>query len=286
MTATYGKNQMQTAQKVILLLILLSVTGFSQNDFAEVDSIEVYVIDSFIPPDNPTVFNLSFFTSQPSKSRVVFDEEFEFEVSKELSEEHRIQIDLTKVDFKSKNVSYVIFVEDSLGNTNRSDRYEFELQEEIQMEEESNFILLCLFGGTVFLLPHPVLVITEEENYFSLTKEMALFTFRGSYRYPSGYIAAEYSHIFGAPHKNFLRLGYKHFIETPGIQYVSPGINGFTNFKGFNGISPEFSIGWFKILNTFTVYTRYRFNFKPGESESNFHEISLGLYSSFFSFYF
>jgi len=276
---------MHTAQKVILLLLLLSVSGFAQNDFSE-DSIEVYVIDSFIPPDNPTVFNLSFFTSLPAKSKVVFDEEFEFEVSKELSEEHRIQIDLTKTKFKSKNVSYIIFVEDSLGKINRSDRYEFELQEEIQMEEESNFILLCLFGGTVFLLPHPVVVITEEENYFSLTKEIALFSFRGSYRYPAGYIAAEYSHIFGARHKNFLRLGYKHFIEISGIEYVSPGLNGFTNFTGFNGISPELSIGWLKIFNTFTVYTRYRFNFKPGESESNFHEISLGLYSSFFSFYF
>ena len=123
---------MQQAQKIILFLILLSVTGFSQNDFNEVDSIEVYVIDSFIPPDNPNVFNLSFFTSQPAKSKVVLDE-FEFVVSKELAEEHRIQIDLTKIDFKTQNVSYVIFVEDSLGKTNRSERYEFELQEEIQM---------------------------------------------------------------------------------------------------------------------------------------------------------
>jgi len=277
---------MQITQKIILLLVLLYVTGFSQNDFTEEDSIEVYVIDSFIPPDNPTIFNLSFFTSQPAKSKVIFDEELEFEVSNELSEEHRIQIDLTKTDFKSKNVSYIIFVEDSSGKTNQSDKYEFELQEEIHMETESNFILLCLFAGTVFLLPHPVLVITEEENYFSLTKEIALFSFRGSYRYPAGYIAAEYSHIFNAPHKNFLRLGYKHFFETSVIQYISPGLNGFTNFKGFNGISPELSIGWFKIWNTFTVYTRYRFNFKPGESENNFHEISLGLYSSFFSFYF
>jgi hypothetical protein len=113
-----------------------------------------------------------------------------------------------------------------------------------------------------------------------------LLTFRGSYKYPSGYIAAEYSHIFGAPQKNFLRLGYKHIMEIPGIEYVSPGLNVFTNFSGFNGVSPELSVGLFKIFNTFTVYTRYRFNFKPGETESNFHEFSIGLYSSFFSFYF
>jgi hypothetical protein len=277
---------MQTTLKVILLFVLISAAGFAQNGFGEEDSIEVYVIDSFIPPDNPTVFNLSFFSSEPAKSKVVFNEDIEFEISNELSEEHRIQIDLTKADFKTETVSYIIFVEDSLGKINQSDKYEFELQEEVQMEGESNFLLLCLFGGTVFLLPNPVLVITEEESYFSLTKEIALLTFRGSYRYPAGYIAAEYSHIFGAPQKNILRLGYKHFIVTPGIEYISPGLNGFTNFQGFNGISPEVSIGWFKIFNTFTVHTRYRFNFKPGASGSNFHEVSLGLYSSFFSLYF
>lgn len=272
--------------KVFLFLLLLSATCFSQNDFAEDDSIEVYVIDSFIPPDNPDVFNLSFFTSKPAKSKVIFNNKFEFDISDKLTEEHKIQIALTKIDFKTENISYVVFVEDSLGNTNRSESYEFELQKDVQMEEESNFLLLCLFGGTVFLIPHPVLVITEDENYFSLTKEIALFTFRGSFRYPAGYISAEYSHIFDAPHKNFLRLGYKHIIEIPAIEYVSPGLNVFTNFVGFNGLSPELSLGWVTIFNTFTVYTRYRYNFKPGESKSNFHEISLGLYSSFFSFYF
>lgn len=277
---------MQMAQKIFLFLVFLCITGFAQNDLAEDDSIEVYVIDSFIPPDNPNVFNLSFFTSEPAKSKVILDDEYEFEVSKLLSESHKIEIDISKLKFKSKYVSYVISVEDSSGNINMSDKYEFEMREEIQLEGDSNFLLLCLFGGVVFLLPSPVYVITENDNYFSLTKEIALFTFRGSFRYPSGYIAAEYSHIFDSPHKNFLRLGYKHLVETPVLEYVSPGINGFTNFKGFNGISPELSIGWIKIFNTFTVYTRYRYNFKPGEPGSNFHEVSLGLYSSFFSIYF
>ncbi len=277
---------MQIILKTILFILFFSVTIFAQDDFTEGDSIEVYIIDSFIPPDNPNVFNLSFFTSKPAKSKVILDGEYELPVSDTLTEEHKIQVDLTKINFKSKIISYLILVEDETGKINEGDKSEFELQDEIKMEEESNFILLCLFGGTVFLIPNPVMVITEEENYFSLTKEIALLTFRGSFRYPAGYIAAEYSYIFKASQKNFLRLGYKHFIEVPGIEYILPGLNGFTNFNGFNGISPEFSIGWFKIFNTFTVYTRYRFNFKPGETGSNFHEISLGLYSSFFSFYF
>jgi len=277
---------MNITLKIILYALFFSITLFAQDDFTEGDSIEVYIIDSFIPPDNPDVFNLSFFTSKPAKSKLILDEEYKFSVSDTLAEEHKIQIDLKKTNFKSKIVTYIIFVEDSAGKINQSDKSEFELQEEIKLEEESNFVLLCLFGGTVFLIPNPVMVITEDENYFSLTKEIALVTFRGSFRYPAGYVAAEYSHIFKAPQKNFLRLGYKHFIEVPGIHYILPGINGFTNFNGFNGISTELSIGWFKIFNTFTVYTRYRFNFKPGETESNFQEISLGLYSSFFSLYF
>ncbi len=269
--------------KLFLLLFFISTPLFAQT---EEDSVEVYVIDSFIPPDNPNVFNLSFFTSVPAKSRVVFNKEVEFEISNELSEDHRLQVDLTKTKFSSKNVSYIIYVEDSLGSTSQSEKYEFELQEEVQIEDESNFLLLCLFGGTVFLIPNPVLVVTENENYFSLTKEIPLLSFRGSYKYPAGYISVEYSHIFNAPRNNYLRIGYKHFFETPILEYVSPGLNGFTNFQGFNGLSPELSIGLVKIFNTFTVYTRYRYNFKPGESGMDFHEISLGLYSSFFSFYF
>jgi hypothetical protein len=277
---------MQTAQKIFLFLIFLCVTGFAQNDFIEDDSVEVYVIDSFIPPDNPNVFNLSFFTSKPAKSKVILDDKYEFNISEQATESHKIKIDISKLEFKSKYVPFVILMEDSLGNTYLSDKFEFELQKEIRLEGDSNFLLLCLFGGIVFLLPSPVYVVTENDNYFSLTKEISLFTFRGSFKYPSGYIAAEYSHIFNSPYKNFLRLGYKHLVETPVLEYISPGINGFTNFKGFNGISPELSIGWIKIFNTFTVYTRYRYNFKPGESGSNFHELSLGLYSGFFSIYF
>ena len=277
---------MQTAQKIFLFLIFLCVTGFAQNDFIEDDSVEVYVIDSFIPPDNPNVFNLSFFTSKPATSKVILDDKYEFNISEQATESHKIKIDISELEFKSKYVPFVILVEDSLGNTYLSDKFEFELQKEIRLEGDSNFLLLCLFGGIVFLLPSPVYVVTENDNYFSLTKEISLFTFRGSFKYPSGYIAAEYSHIFNSPYKNFLRLGYKHLVETPVLEYISPGINGFTNFKGFNGISPELSIGWIKIFNTFTVYTRYRYNFKPGESGSNFHELSLGLYSGFFSIYF
>jgi hypothetical protein len=174
-----------------------------------------------------------------------------------------------------------------LGNKYTSEQYDFQLPQEVKVKSESNFLLLCLFGGSVFLLPAPTYVYANHNSYFSLTKEIPLISLsKKGFTYPAGYFSLEYSHIFNAPNKNYLRIGYKQIIEIPGIQYLSPGINGFTNFKGFNGISPELSAGLFKILDTFILYVRYRYNAKPGETGSEFQEISLGLYSNFFSLYF
>ncbi len=268
---------------LITLIISFSFVLYAQDDS---DSIEVYLIDSFVTPELPHTFMLSFFTSAPAKSKVVIDNSYAYNISTELSESHKINIDISDLNFKQKNVPFIILVEDSLGHQYTSERYEFELSEEPKVEGDSNFLLLCLFGATVFGLPSPVYVKEKTEDYFSLTKEIPLISIRGGgYRYPTGYFSAEYSHIFNAPVKNFLRIGYKHIIEIPGIEYVSPGISGFTNFNGFNGISPELSLGLFRIVNTFTVYARYRFNAKPGESGSEFNEFSIGLYSSFFSLY-
>lgn len=265
------------------LIISFSIVSYAQDDS---DSIEVYLIDSFVTPEVPHTFMLSFFTSAPAKSKVVIDNSYVYEVSTEFSESHKINIDISDLSFKQKYVPFIILVEDSLGNQYTSEKYEFELPEEPKVEGDSNFLLLCLFGATVFGLPSPVYVREKSEDYFSLTKEIHIISIRGGgYRYPTGYFSAEYSHIFNAPVKNFLRIGYKHIIEIPGIEYVSPGISGFTNFNGFNGISPELSLGLFRVVNTFTVYARYRFNAKPGESGSEFHEFSIGLYSSFFSLY-
>ncbi|HSD62280.1 MAG TPA: hypothetical protein VLB50_00720 [Ignavibacteriaceae bacterium] len=270
---------------VLFFFILVSVLPLIAQD--EPDSVEVYLIDSFVTPEVPHTFVLSFFTSAAATSQVIIDNNYTYSVSDELTESHKKDIDISKLEFTTKNVPFVILVKDSLGREFKSDTYEFELPEELKIEGGSNFLLLCLFGTLDFVIPSPVYVKEKEDDYFSLTKEIPLISIRGSnYRYPLGYFSAEYSHIFNAPVKNFLRVGYKHIIPLPGIEYVSPGFNGFTNFKGFNGISPELSLGLFRIANTFTVYARYRFNVKPGETGSEFHEFSLGLYSSFFSLYF
>jgi hypothetical protein len=271
---------------LIAALILFFLAQFQMQAQDEPDSIEVYLIDSYVTPEVPHKFMLSFFTSAPAKSTVLIDNTFSYPVSAELSDNHKIQIDVSDLNVKKKSVPFIIIVEDSSGNKFTSEKYEFEMPEEVKIEGGSNFLYLCLFAGTVFLVPSPTYVIGHDDNYFSLTKEIPLISLRSSgYNYPMGYFSVEYSHIFNAPVKNYFRIGYKHLIPIKGIEYISPGINGFTNFNGFNGISPELSIGWIKILNAFTVYTRYRYNVKPGTANSEFQEFTIGLYSNFFSFY-
>ncbi|QQS37380.1 MAG: hypothetical protein IPM56_05335 [Ignavibacteriales bacterium] len=272
---------------VLIIFLSLNTTMFSQSEETQADSIEIYIVDSFITPEIPNTFKLTFFTSDVCRTKVILDNKHEYTVSDDLSDSHRLEVVLTDMKFATKNIPFRIIITDSLGNTFQSELNEVSLPYELKVESESNFLMLCLFGGTVFLVPSPGIVITGDESYFSLTKEIPLVAFRsGSFTYPMSYFSVEYSHIFNAPVRNYFRVGYKHIFEVPYIEYVSPGINGFTNFKGFNGISPEISLGLFRLFNTFTVYSRYRYNVKPNESGSGFHEVSIGLYSSFFSIYF
>ena len=278
---------MQITIKFFLILFLMNTMLFSQTEETQADSIEIYIIDSFVSPEIPNTFKLTFFTSDVCKSKVILDNKYEYKISDDLSDSHRLEVVLTDLKFESKHIPFQIFIEDSLGNKFSSEINEVDLPFELNVESESNFLMLCLFGGTVFLLPSPGVVFTEDQSYFSLTKEIPLIAFRsGSFTYPMGYFSIEYSHVFNAPVSNYFRVGYKHIFEVPYVEYISPGINGFTNFNGYNGISPEVSVGLVRLFNTFTVYSRYRYNIKPNQSDSGFHEISLGLYSSFFSIYF
>ena len=277
---------MRFAKTLFAVIILFILVQFQLQAQAEPDSIEVYLIDSYVSPEVPHKFILSFFTSAPAKSTVLIDNTFSYPVSTSLSDNHKIQIDVSELNVKKKSVPFIILVEDANGNKFSSEKYEFEMPEEVNIKGGSNFLYLCLFAGTVFLIPSPTYVVGQDDNYFSLTKEIPLISIRSSgYNYPMGYFSVEYSHIFNAPVKNYFRVGYKHLIPIKGIEYISPGVNGFTNFNGFNGISPEISIGWIKILNAFTLYSRYRFNVKPGTANSEFNEFTIGLYSNFFSFY-
>ena len=266
-------------------------SSWAQDEPAPGDSIEVFLIDSYITPEVPHKFRLTFYTSDSCKSRVVMDGKYEFIISPDYTEEHKADIDLTNLKFDSTDVPFVIYVEGKNGKTNVSDDFEVAFPVESQAETKggsSSLVVMCCFGGVIFGLPAPGYVYWGGKSYFSLAKEIPIISLQtSSYKYPIGYFSVEYSYIFQLEQedRNFLRFGYKHIFQVPYLEYVSPGLNAFTNLGGFNGISPEVSVGLFKLYDIFTFYTKYRYNFKPGQSGSDFHEIMFGLYSGFFTFH-
>ncbi len=277
-------------KKILFLLFILLICAnknFALQFIAGSDSTEIYLINSYVAPEKPDIFNVSFITSVPARSKLYLDNKYEFLISDTLKDSHQAQIDITGFKFFSNAVPFYIIAEDSAGNKTKSDIFELDFPVKIKVKQESNFLLLGAFFGMQFLLPTPTFVIIRDNIFFALTKEIPLIAFRSSsVNYPNGYISIEYSHIFNADASNFFRLGYKHFFETPFLEYISPGVNVFTNLNGYNGYSAEISLGLFNVLNTFTVYSRYRFNTQPSHPDRDFQEISLGIYSNFFSFHF
>ncbi|MBU2491151.1 MAG: hypothetical protein KJ571_00900 [Bacteroidetes bacterium] len=265
---------------VLFVLFFLKVDLYAQEG-----EVEIFLIDSFATPELPHVFVLSFFTTDSVTSKLVFNKKIEKEVTTELSDNHKIKFDLTDIKIDSSYIPFEIYVYDKNGIESKSETFQLFIpyKKEMVIKNDPGLLFVCL-GGIVFSLPSPTLFNYNGENYFSLVKEIPLITYySGGYNYPDSYISMEYAYVFNAPVKNFMRLGYKQIYQIPVIEYVSPGLNLFTDFLGFNGVSPEVSIGWFKISNVFTVFSKYRYNFKPGEKTNDFHELTIGLYSDFFS---
>lgn len=263
-------------KKVILILSLIFSTNFAQ------DNVDVFIIDSYVTPELPHKIRISFFTSDSVKSKIKFDENDEIEISKVYSEEHKFEMPYETLKHDSTSIPFQIIAEDKNGSISKSDKFDLALPGEynIEITNNSNLLDLCL-GGILYFIPSPTVTLDRNDRNFSLTKEFPLISFYNSgYNYPSGYISLEYGYVFNSKNNNYLRAGYKQIIQTDIIKYIAPGINVTTNFSGFNAISPEISFGLFKFYETFTLYTRYRFNFKPDSNFENFHEISIGLFTS------
>lgn len=267
--------------KKFLLIFLLPISSL----FAQ-SAIEVFLIDSYVTPEKPHKLVLSFFTSDSATSKVILNNEYEIDISNKLSDMHKKEILLDDYKFDSLYVPLQIFGKDKLGNDFKSEVYQISLPEadELLVGHSPSFFTVCCFGGIIFGLPSPTAVFTKNESYFALSKEIPILSFYSEgYNYPSGYIGIDYTYIFNAPINSVLRLGYKHIFQTDLIEYVSPGISAVTDFNGGNGFAPEISLGLFRIYNVFTVYAKYRYSILPSRSDANYHSISIGLYSNFFS---
>lgn len=271
---------------ILILSLILSNISLAQVDSVASGSVEIFVIDSYITPETPHKFVLSFFTSDSTTSDLLIIGAGKFAVSKKIDENHKVEIDLSQFKISENKINYKIYVKDIYSDESESQIYSVIVPQNIIVDSDRNLGMLqvCCFGGIIFGLPSPSIVFKQSNKYYSLSKEIPIFSFYShGYNYPAGYIGIEYSYIFDSDKKNFVRVGYKQIIQVPGIKYIAPGLNYFSDFKGYNGISSEISIGFFQIQNVFTLYSRYRYNFQPDRGNTNFHEISIGLYSNFFS---
>lgn len=269
-----------------LLLFLFFSSLMTNIVLPNTDSLEIYIIDSYVTPEIPHTLILSFITTEEVKTKIVIEDMHEYLISDNYLEDHSAEIDFSKFRFEKKFISYKIISEKRDGSEIESEEFELILPYDqfIETKEGDNPITTVLIGLLLYSIPSPNMIFNETDKYFSLTKEIPIITFYSSgYNYPSGTLSLEYTHIYESTIDNYLRLGYKFFIPIDYIEYFSPGITGFTNFNGFNGVSAELSLGLFNIYDVFTVYSRYRYNFKPSDTDLYFHEMSLGLYSNFFT---
>ncbi|MCX7611827.1 MAG: hypothetical protein N2043_09605 [Ignavibacterium sp.] len=274
---------MKSIFAIILLLLSFQINNFAQNEENQ-DELEIFLIDAYCKPDSNRILILTYYSGFPVKSKVILENKYEFKVSEELTELHKIRIDLSNLKFEDKQVEFVVKSIDSLGNEYTSEIFDFDLPYEPKVEGGSNIFTLCLFGGAVFLIPNPGLVVQNNKSEWSLTKEIPLLAFRKGYNYASSYISFELSYFNNFTDKFNYRLGYKRIWEVKSIEFISAGISGFSNFKNVSGFSPEITFGIFKLFESFTIYTRYRYSYIL-DSKNKFHELYLGFYSGFFTIY-
>lgn len=267
----------------LFFLLLLQTNIYAQEENYNAE-LEIFLIDAFCKPDSNRILIITFYSSFPVKSKVILENKYEYEVSYEYTELHKIRIDLSDLIFEDKQVDFVVKSIDSLGNQYLSETFDFDLPFEPTVIGGSNIFTLCLFGGAVFLVPNPGLVVQNNKAEWSLTKEIPLFAFRKGYNYASSYVSFEITYFNNFENNFNYRLGYKKIWEVKSIEYISTGISGFTNFKYQSGFSPEVTIGLLKIFESFTIYTRYRYNYIFNLDYGK-HEFYLGFYSGFFTIY-
>lgn len=262
-----------------MLILMLFISVQAQ------ENTEIFLIDNYVDTEGEPVFKLSFFTDVNCKSKIILDNKHDIQISENPVMEHKAEINISEYDFSEDIVEFTIYLNFD-DEYIKAETYELELTYEFEelRSRSQNIFTMCCIGGAFFGMPYPTYLRMDGKDYFSITKEFAVLTVSGeSFNYPAGYLSLEYAHALKAPVQNVVRIGYKQIWEIPHLEFVSPGISIFTDFNGTDGLGTEFTLGLFKLSSVFTVYTRYRYNFKFKDAAVNFSEITLGLYSSFFS---
>lgn len=272
--------------KFILALVLLPFAFGSLH--AQREAIEFYVVDSYVTPETPHTFKLTFFTSDSCTTKILFNNKKRFDISRKLSDEHKFTLDLTGYAFDSTSVPFVLIAKDKFGNVFKSEEFEVELPDDaslLQSEGSGSFFNLCI-GGISLLVPSVGVYFTSIDSLkFSLSKEIPFLTFNNiGAKYPSGYLALSYSYVFKNSSKNFVGISYKKIFEFNLLEYVALGGGIYTDFKGAYGFSPDVELGLFRIFDDYTLFLQYKFNLNISDYGGNANQIYLGLYAPFFSF--
>src|SRR4030066_233401 len=111
--------------RLSLVLVIMLVINVSSSLLAQQDTIEIYIIDNFITPELPHMLMLSFFTSDVCKSKLNINGTNEIIISKEPTDNHKIQVDLTDYASAAKINYFTIIVEDKNGKSYSSEKDEF-----------------------------------------------------------------------------------------------------------------------------------------------------------------
>ena len=258
-----------------------SLHGQTEEDF------EFFVIDSYITPEKPYMFNLVFSTSDSAKTQIIFNGNKVYDVSRHFTEDHKFTLNVSGMKFDSSFVPFVLIAVDRMGRRHRSEVYEAELPNDKELIGENtggSFFNICL-GGTMLLIPSVSFFPDGDGSFkYSLSKELPFISFSNiGAKYPHGYVAFEYSYVFGDNPKNIFRLNYKHIFPLGFIEYFSPGISFFTDFKGNSGLAPSISVGLFRVKDDMSFYLEHRYNLSTDGVWGNFNEIQLGFYAPFFT---
>ncbi len=267
---------------IFAAVLFSTVTMLAQEDsFPTGDSVEVFVVESYILPENPDTLLLTFFTSDFAKSYLLIGQD-KILISPQPLDRHEAKIGIKNYkDGKPQIVCYIL-TETEDGKTSHSDPLQLDIPQEYRFSENTGSLFGCLIGGVVFAAPNLGVAFRGKESGFSVGKEIPFLTFYVSENhYPFGYISAEYQYIT-KPNRNIFRVGYKHIIDIPVLAYISPGITGFTDFLGTAGAGVEMNLGLFTISNVFTVNLRGRVNAAP--QKQPFWEVGVNVFSSFFTF--